>query len=167
MKFFYAVCSWICLSGFGISATDGTDINGRERGNITVTCTHTWASTNRKYFCRDPCEDRDVLVSSDQSPSGRFSLKTFPGNGKFTVTITDLQESDSGIYWCGVDRVAVDTFHQVTLKVSKAADTHTTQRTPTPETKPEPQTSTSRSFNPAPDYITNSVTVKGNIKPVF
>ncbi|KAA0721813.1 hypothetical protein E1301_Tti022592 [Triplophysa tibetana] len=166
MKFFYAVCSWICLSGFGISATDGTDLNGREGGNVTVTCTHTWASTNRKYFCRDPCNDmKDVLVSSDWSPRGRFSLKTVPGNGKFTVTITDLKESDSGIYWCGVDRAGADTYLWVALKVSKAADTHTTQRTPTPETKPEPQTSTSRSFNPAPDDITYSITVKGPVLP--
>lgn len=41
-----------------------------------------------------------------------------------------------------------------------------TQRTPTPVTKPEPQTPTSRSFSPAPDDITNSVSFKGNIKPV-
>ncbi|XP_056622967.1 uncharacterized protein LOC130436093 [Triplophysa dalaica] len=165
MKFFFAVCSWICLSGFGISATDGTHINGREGGQVTVPCTHSWASTNRKYFCRDPCTDRDILVSSDRSPNKRFSLKTFPRNGTFTVTITGLQESDSGIYWCGVDRVGADTYNRVTLKVSKAGR-HTTQRTPTPVTKPEPQTSTSRSFSPAPDDITNSVSCKGDIKPV-
>ncbi|KAA0721814.1 hypothetical protein E1301_Tti021704 [Triplophysa tibetana] len=164
MKFFYALCSWICLSGFGNSATDGTNINGREGGNVTVTCTFSWASTNRKYFCRDPCKDRDVLVSSDRSSKGRFSLKDF-GNRKFTVTITDLQESDSGIYWCGVDRLGFDAYLLVTLKVSKAADTHTTRRTQTPVTKPEPQTSTSRSFSPAPDDITNSVSFKGPVLP--
>ncbi|XP_057188048.1 CMRF35-like molecule 5 isoform X2 [Triplophysa rosa] len=157
MKFFCAVCSWMCLSGFGISATDWADIyvKGREGEQVTVTCIHDWASTNRKYFCRGQCKDRDVLVSSDRSSNGRFSLKDF-GNGKFTVTITDLKKTDSGIYWCGVDRVGADTYGKVNLRVSKA-DTHTTLRTP--------RTSTSTSFTPAPDDITNSVSLKGPVLP--
>ncbi|KTF93430.1 hypothetical protein cypCar_00038363, partial [Cyprinus carpio] len=41
------------------------------------------------------------------------------GNGSSTVNITDLQESDSGIYWCGVKRPIRDTYDKVTLTVSK------------------------------------------------
>nr|XP_055062393.1 putative adhesion G protein-coupled receptor E4P [Misgurnus anguillicaudatus] len=96
MKFVYAVCIWICLSGCGHSAADKIT----EGAQVTITCTHGWASNNNKYFCRDPCNDEDILVSSDRSPNSRFRLKDF-GTGKFTVTITDIQVSDSGIYWCG------------------------------------------------------------------
>ncbi|XP_073716177.1 adhesion G protein-coupled receptor E3-like [Misgurnus anguillicaudatus] len=49
----------------------------------------------------------------------RFRLKDF-GTGTFTVTITDIQVSDSGIYWCGVSRFLQDTYHKVTLRVYKA-----------------------------------------------
>ncbi|XP_016114716.1 uncharacterized protein [Sinocyclocheilus grahami] len=77
-----------------------------------------WASTNKKYFCRDPCGYGDIFVKSDQTPKGRYTLKDY-GAGNFTVNITDLRESDSGIYWCGVERVGPDTFKKVILIVSK------------------------------------------------
>uniref|UniRef100_A0A8C1YUA3 Immunoglobulin V-set domain-containing protein n=1 Tax=Cyprinus carpio TaxID=7962 RepID=A0A8C1YUA3_CYPCA len=84
---------------FGDSATDGTDIHGYFGKGATIICSYSWASTNIKYFCRDPCGDsKDILVKSDQSPTGRYTLKD-SGEGTFTVKITDLQESDSGIYW--------------------------------------------------------------------
>uniref|UniRef100_A0A8C0XSM2 Immunoglobulin V-set domain-containing protein n=1 Tax=Cyprinus carpio carpio TaxID=630221 RepID=A0A8C0XSM2_CYPCA len=93
---------------FGDSATDGTDIHGYFGKGATIICSYSWASTNIKYFCRDPCGD-NILMKSDQSPTGRYRLKD-SGEGTFTVNITDLQESDSGIYWCGVDRFGFDTF---------------------------------------------------------
>ncbi|XP_056588730.1 CMRF35-like molecule 5 isoform X4 [Triplophysa dalaica] len=157
MKFALA---WICLAGFGISATYETDIHGHEGKHVTVECVHGHASTNKKYSCKDPCNDDDVLVSSDRSPNKRFSLKDF-GNSTFTVTITDLQESDSGIYWCGVNRsAALDTYLQITLRINKA-DTHMTLRTTTSSTTvttSDSQTSKSRSFTPAPNDITTSFT---------
>ncbi|XP_073670689.1 uncharacterized protein [Paramisgurnus dabryanus] len=162
MKFVCAVCIWICLSGFGHSAANGIHINKREGDQVTITCSHEWASTNKKYFCRDPCNDEDILVSTNRSPNRRFRLKDF-GTGTFTVTITDLQESDSGIYWCGVDRVFQDTYIKVNLRVSKAdKNTNTSQKTPTPETKSDSETSTSRSFTPAPHDITTSSPSKGH-----
>uniref|UniRef100_A0A671P785 Immunoglobulin domain-containing protein n=1 Tax=Sinocyclocheilus anshuiensis TaxID=1608454 RepID=A0A671P785_9TELE len=106
-------------SVFWDSATDGTDIHGYFGKGATITCSYSWASTNIKYFCRDPCNDiKDILVQSDQSPTGRYTLKD-SGEGTFTVNITDLQESDSGIYWCGVERFGFDSFKKVILTVSK------------------------------------------------
>ncbi|XP_073716242.1 uncharacterized protein [Misgurnus anguillicaudatus] len=158
---FVCVGIWICLSGFGNSATDGIHINKREGDQVTITCTHVQASDNKKYFCRDPCRNKDILVASDQTSNGRFRLED-SGNGTFTVTITDLQKSDSGIYWCGVDRVVTDTYEEVNLIVYKAdKNTNTPQKTPTPETKSDSQTSTSRSFTPTPDDITISSPSKG------
>ncbi|KAL1281681.1 hypothetical protein QQF64_000484 [Cirrhinus molitorella] len=59
-----------------------------------------------------------AVRSRRRSPTGRYTLKDY-GAGTFTVSITDLQESDSGIYWCGVERVGYDTFSKVSLTVSK------------------------------------------------
>nr|XP_055060137.1 CMRF35-like molecule 9 [Misgurnus anguillicaudatus] len=118
MKFVYAVWIWICLSGFRHSAADGIHISKPEGNEVTIMCTHILASDNKKYFCRDPCKDKDIIVSTDQTSNGRFRLED-SGNGTFTVTITDLQKSDSGIYWCGVDRVVKDTYEEVNLIVYK------------------------------------------------
>ncbi len=102
----------------GISATDGTEIHGYTGKGATIICSHARASSNIKYFCRDPCGYGDILVKSDQTPKGRYTLKDH-GDGSFTVSITDLLESDSGIYWCGVERSGPDTFKKVKLTVSK------------------------------------------------
>ncbi|XP_073670393.1 adhesion G protein-coupled receptor E3-like [Paramisgurnus dabryanus] len=132
MKFVYAVCIWICLSGFGHSAADGRVINKREGDQVTITCTPVPDSENKKYFCKHPCKDKDkdTIVSSDRHSNGRFSLKDY-GKGKFTVTITDLRVSDSANYWCGVELVGrVDGSEKVKLTVSKdvksAITTYTT-----------------------------------------
>lgn len=86
---------------------------------MIIICSHKWASDNFKYFCRDPCTYKDgALVSSIQTEVGRYRLKDL-GDGSFTVTIADLQESDSGIYWCGVERSIKDTYEKVILEVSK------------------------------------------------
>ncbi|XP_048051817.1 CMRF35-like molecule 1 isoform X2 [Megalobrama amblycephala] len=114
MKFFSVLWLWMFLSEF--KSTGG--ISGYIGRHITIKCSHHWASTNIKYFCRDPCGDRDVLVKSDRSPEGRYRLEDF-GTGTFNVTITELQESDSGIYRCGVQRVGIDTYQKVNLIVQK------------------------------------------------
>ncbi|XDV15912.1 hypothetical protein PO909_015853, partial [Leuciscus waleckii] len=115
MKFFSVLWLWMFLSEFKTSTT--RDISGYIGRYVTISCSHKWASTNIKYFCRDPCGDRDILVKSNRSPKGRYTLED-SGTGTFTVTITDLQESDSGIYWCGVQRTGLDTYQEVHLTVS-------------------------------------------------
>ncbi|XP_056627205.1 CMRF35-like molecule 5 [Triplophysa dalaica] len=158
----YILCIWIFLSEMRGSSTDTFEKHGYTGETIEVSCQHSWASTNRKYFCRDPCENRDVLVSSDRSSNGRFSLKDF-GNGMFTVTITDLQKTDSGIYWCGVDRTFSDTYHEINLTVFKditptTTELHTTKPFPTPTPPPESQSATSSrtSGSSTTDDITQS-----------
>ncbi|XP_048051829.1 CMRF35-like molecule 1 isoform X2 [Megalobrama amblycephala] len=139
---------WICLSGIGISATE---IYGYSGKHIIISCSHKWASTNIKYFCRDPCGD--ILVKSDRSPEGRYRLEDF-GTGTFNVTITDLQESDSGIYRCGVERVGIDTYQKVNLKVSKGESWDSQSST----------TASSSSTSPSPDdNITNAFSTTGPV----
>ncbi|XP_042622233.1 CMRF35-like molecule 5 [Cyprinus carpio] len=144
MKLFYNFVTWICLSGIGILSADEMKIHEHSGETVTIICFYSWASTNIKYFCRDPCKDsKDILVKSDQSPTGRYTLKD-SGEGTFTVNITDLQESDSGIYWCGVDRYGFDTYQKVNLTVSNDSDTNTNRPT-TPKPAAGSQSSTAKS----------------------
>ncbi|KAI4893208.1 hypothetical protein NFI96_029545 [Prochilodus magdalenae] len=111
--------------------SSGEEFNGYERDTVTITCSHKWASSNTKYFCKDPCEtDMDILVDSNKKSSGRYQLSD-PGTGVFTVEIARLNKTDAGKYWCGVDRALGDTYNEVILKVHDA-----------PQTSPPPTTST-------------------------
>ncbi|XP_065130533.1 CMRF35-like molecule 8 [Paramisgurnus dabryanus] len=162
MKICYVVHICMFLTAIRVSTTDEIEMHGYSGKNVIISCHHEWASTNLKYFCKNPCNDGDILVSSDRSPNGRFRLKDF-GNGVFRVNITDLQESDSGIYWCGVSRLFQDTYHKVNLRVFKAitptsTTLDTTQPLSTATSQPEtPFAKTSRiSRYSTPDDITTS-----------
>lgn len=98
-------------------------MKGFERGEVTFLCSHLFAVKENKYLCRDPCEHTDVLVtvkSGRTAASDRISLKDL-GNGSFSVTFSQLQLSDSGRYWCGVDRPGFDTYTEIQLTVMKGA----------------------------------------------
>uniref|UniRef100_A0A4W5LIT9 Immunoglobulin domain-containing protein n=1 Tax=Hucho hucho TaxID=62062 RepID=A0A4W5LIT9_9TELE len=63
-----------------------------------------------KFFCKEDSQQ-------NYKNKGRFSiLNTI--SGFFTVTITRLEKSDSGKYWCGVNRLLKDTYTEVHLKVT-------------------------------------------------
>ncbi|KAM9492065.1 uncharacterized protein ACWYII_004068 [Salvelinus alpinus] len=51
--------------------------------------------------------------------SGRYSIHD-NRYGYFTVTIKNLMKSDSGTYWCGVERYGPDTLQEVHLTVTDA-----------------------------------------------
>lgn len=104
--------------------TVGASINveGFERGEVSFQCQHKFARKNHKYLCKDPCKvSDDILVtveSGRRAESGDITLVD-SGDGAFTVTFSQLQLSDSGIYWCGVDRPGFDTYTEVQLTVKK------------------------------------------------
>lgn len=60
---------------------------------------------NNTFFCKGDdlsfCETSGVKVSKEKITNGRFSLIDDRYERVFTVTITNLTEEDSGIYWCG------------------------------------------------------------------
>ncbi|XP_055062661.1 uncharacterized protein [Misgurnus anguillicaudatus] len=157
MKICYFVYIWMFLTEIKVSSTDGIEIHGYSGKYVIISCYYMGASNKVKYFCRDPCKNKkeDILVSSDRSPTGRFRLED-TNTGTFTVTITDLQESDSGIYWCGVDRTLIDSYNRVNLRVYKDATRPISTSAPQPESPFATSSRTSRYSNP--DDITTSVT---------
>uniref|UniRef100_A0AAQ4R904 Ig-like domain-containing protein n=1 Tax=Gasterosteus aculeatus aculeatus TaxID=481459 RepID=A0AAQ4R904_GASAC len=109
--------AFLILSEVPAAATlSETGMAGKE---VTIRCSHSYASTNVKYFCKGACDEEDILVRSSKhkDSNGKYSIKD-EGN-TFTVTISGLTEDDSGTYWCGIERVGVDTYNEVVLTRSK------------------------------------------------
>ncbi|XP_053471303.1 CMRF35-like molecule 7 [Ictalurus furcatus] len=106
-------------------------LKGTENEQLNFTCSHSWAATNIKYFCRLECRDQDVLIRSVGvgriAKKDRYSL--YDRGGRFTVSINRLQKSDEGKYWCGVERAGIDTYHEVVLKVLDAPQVTATFQT--------------------------------------
>lgn len=107
--------------------TEGASINmqGFERGNVSFQCSHGLAGKHNKYICKDQCKtSQDVLVTVKpglRAQSGRITLVDL-GDGVFTVTFSRLQLSDSGTYWCAVERPGFDTYIEVHLSVKEGTD---------------------------------------------
>ncbi|XP_076120709.1 Fc receptor-like protein 5 [Alosa pseudoharengus] len=99
---------------------------GLESENITVKegedakmlCSHILARSNPKYFCRDPCTDKDVLITSAGKHNSQRLFLVDYGTGEFTVTMSQVKSTDAGIYYCGVDRLFIDTYKKITLNVT-------------------------------------------------
>lgn len=92
---------------------------------IKIQCSHSYADTSVKYFCKGACRDQDVIITSRRSrtdSNGRYKIED-EGN-TFYVTISDLKVEDSGTYWCGIERVGVDTYNEVVLTVKGGERIH-------------------------------------------
>ncbi|CAJ1053176.1 transmembrane domain-containing protein TMIGD3-like [Xyrichtys novacula] len=103
------------------SAQQVTAVAGKK---TTITCSHSYASSNIKYFCKGACHDKDVLISSRnskiQDSNKKYSIRD-EGN-TFYVTIFNLKEDDSGTYWCGIERKGLDTYNKVVLTVVRGEE---------------------------------------------
>ncbi|XP_036804881.1 cell wall protein DAN4-like [Oncorhynchus mykiss] len=131
-------------------------------GQVTVGCSFTLAGNNNKYFCKGTCSGRDILVETKGSKNvsqDRYSIED-KGDGVFYVTIKNLMKSDSGTYWCGVERTIKDTFQEVNLTVTDAPPTSTTStvisRRHVSTTLPNLSTTSSNLSTTLPDLSTTS-----------
>uniref|UniRef100_A0A3Q2CPZ9 Immunoglobulin V-set domain-containing protein n=1 Tax=Cyprinodon variegatus TaxID=28743 RepID=A0A3Q2CPZ9_CYPVA len=101
-------------------------ITGIEGNPVTITCSHSYADTNIKYFCRDPCDNADVLIKSNGQQTEKYRIED-KGN-TFYVTISNLEKKDAGIYWCGIERVGADTYNKVILTTPLALNLSPSRR---------------------------------------
>ncbi|KAM8773757.1 CMRF35-like molecule 7 isoform 2-T2 [Acanthopagrus schlegelii] len=104
----------LCLLA-GLGETAALSVTGVLGMAVEIKCTHANAFTNVKYFCKGKCGSEDILIDSRKKKDGRYSISD-KGN-TFYVTISGLTEKDSGTYWCGIDRLGLDTYHEVVLTV--------------------------------------------------
>ncbi|RXN11636.1 CMRF35-like molecule 8 [Labeo rohita] len=80
---------------------------------------------------RNSCSNSGV----NPSHTGRYTL--YDEGSDFTVTIADLRLSDSGTYICAVDRLLVDTYNYVTLRVIEDSKRTSVTRQLTADTSPK------------------------------
>ncbi|XP_028310557.1 CMRF35-like molecule 8 isoform X2 [Gouania willdenowi] len=104
----------------GLCESEALSVKGKVKDKINITCSHTNAWSNMKYFCKEKCENKDVLIKSNgknKNSDGRYSIED-KGN-VFFVIISKLTIEDSGTYWCAIDRVGVDTYNKVSITVEE------------------------------------------------
>uniref|UniRef100_A0A3B4U020 Ig-like domain-containing protein n=1 Tax=Seriola dumerili TaxID=41447 RepID=A0A3B4U020_SERDU len=100
------------------------EVSGHVDGEVSIHCSVSWTKDNSSehsnmYFCKGVCSRENILIQTERKrSSGRITLAD-SGNRVFSVTFRQLQLSDSGKYWCGVDRLGFDTYTAVILTVKE------------------------------------------------
>uniref|UniRef100_A0A8C3C039 Immunoglobulin V-set domain-containing protein n=1 Tax=Cairina moschata TaxID=8855 RepID=A0A8C3C039_CAIMO len=79
---------------------------------------------DRKYWCKKASNGVCYTIVSttgyvSKGHVGRVSLKDFPQNGTFMVTMTELESSDTGTYRCGIGSTNTDLYVSLNLTVSE------------------------------------------------
>ncbi|XP_051982660.1 polymeric immunoglobulin receptor-like [Xyrauchen texanus] len=87
-------------------AVTSISVTGYSEGGVIITCKYEMQyRTNVKYFCRwqwSRCSDLiRVDIKDEWTQLGRFFLYDSTRAAVFTVIIRDLNEQDSGTYYCG------------------------------------------------------------------
>ncbi|XP_075953313.1 uncharacterized protein LOC142955924 isoform X2 [Anarhichas minor] len=99
-----------------------------EGGNITVACTFIFSGI-KKIFCKQPCEEGDILIATEDvtAQRGRYSIKytegAFPVRSTVLyVSITKLTKSDAGKYRCGLNRsLPLLSYQDIVIRVEEAS----------------------------------------------
>ncbi|XP_018519950.1 uncharacterized protein LOC108875464 [Lates calcarifer] len=135
-----------------------------EGETITVKC-HFSTTARKKYFCKDECKNKDILIKTDknQDQSGRYniSFEDKPtGGGVLSVTIKQLIKSDSGLYGCGLDiALSIDPYSEFRIIVTNAPSTSKPTWTLRPVLTSAPTTAqsfrTSSTFSASSSQTTN------------
>ncbi|XP_041838370.1 uncharacterized protein LOC121638016 [Melanotaenia boesemani] len=101
----------------GLCKTDAVSVKGEVGDTIRIKCSHAHASTNIKYFCKGACRNEDILVTSQDKKDSNAKYSINDEGNTFYVSISDLKLGDSGTYWCGIERVGIDTYSHIILTV--------------------------------------------------
>ncbi|XP_029291135.1 polymeric immunoglobulin receptor-like [Cottoperca gobio] len=102
------------------SAAGLIHVSGYEGRGAEVSCTYEQGyESYEKYLCKKECSNEDVLITTTQAARYKYSIRDHKQRRVFTVTISDLNLTDAGIYWCGVTRNGKDIYTEVKLEVGK------------------------------------------------
>lgn len=86
-------------------------MSGTTGNSLTVQCQYDSAyKGNNKYWCREQHDtDCNLLVETQgkekEKRNGRVSIRDSFDNCTFTVTMKNLEEADTGFYWCKIQTV--------------------------------------------------------------
>ncbi|XP_034044544.1 uncharacterized protein LOC117526594 [Thalassophryne amazonica] len=143
------ICIHLCLlSVINTVVTTSLYVKGHVGENVTFTCSN-WAiafdeKSYVKYFCKAPCtQEKHVLLRvkpGTTASKSRLMLKN--SEEGLSVTITDLQRSDSMDYYCGLDRNGLDSYIKVILDITDDGSVITTTEEVTEVTFTEDANST-------------------------
>ncbi|XP_053713458.1 CMRF35-like molecule 5 [Synchiropus splendidus] len=103
------------LAGVSDVDTYHLRLTGKEGEDITITCSHSNSYSNTKFFCRKDCSLKGSLMTSEGPNTAKYRI--IDRGNDFDVTIYNLEVNDSGLYWCGIDRVGPNTYTRVDLTV--------------------------------------------------
>ncbi|XP_050923579.1 uncharacterized protein LOC108875463 isoform X2 [Lates calcarifer] len=93
-----------------------------EGGNVTIRCSLSANTQNRKFLCREECKKTLIETTTVGAKSGRYSIE-YESSSFFNVTIAELNKSDSGLYRCGVaSQVSKNTCQGFEISVTSALD---------------------------------------------
>uniref|UniRef100_A0A4W6FBL2 Immunoglobulin V-set domain-containing protein n=1 Tax=Lates calcarifer TaxID=8187 RepID=A0A4W6FBL2_LATCA len=116
----YLLSTVVLLILLKVDITEIPVFKRAEGETITVKC-HFSTTARKKYFCKDECEDDDILIKTDKNraQSGRYSI-SFENRGRvLSVTIKQLIKSDSGLYRCGLDiALSIDPYSEFRIIVT-------------------------------------------------
>ncbi|XP_038577713.1 endochitinase 2-like isoform X2 [Micropterus salmoides] len=143
------ICFFFLTLQDGNTGLINAEILVKEGGNITRTCFFTF-SGGRKIFCKEECEEQDILVETagDRAQSGRYSIEykkgSFPVSDTLLyVSIKNLTKSDSGRYRCRLTRFLFpDSYEEFDIRVEDDPTTSKPNWTPRPLSTSVPSAST-------------------------
>lgn len=93
---------------------------GYEGTRVNISCSYPQGyETYEKYLCRNDCADSDVLITTSQTIKPRHSIYDDKSTRIFTTTISNLQSTDAGKYWCGVTRNGKDLYTELKLETKQ------------------------------------------------
>ncbi|XP_055013897.1 polymeric immunoglobulin receptor-like isoform X2 [Boleophthalmus pectinirostris] len=102
----------------GTTASDKVEVYAYTGGEARVSCSYPAGyETYEKYLCAKDCGNNDILVTTTQQRANRYFTSDQHQTQIFTVTISNVQASDAGKYWCGVSRSGKDIYTAVTVHV--------------------------------------------------
>ncbi|XP_053749371.1 CMRF35-like molecule 8 isoform X5 [Panthera pardus] len=91
----------------GCSSISGpTSMTGTLGSSLSVQCSYEEQLREHfKYWCKKPCfwKILETKQSSKEVRDGRVSIRDYPANLTFIVTLENLTEDDAGTYRCGID----------------------------------------------------------------
>ncbi|KAL3996100.1 peptidyl-prolyl cis-trans isomerase FKBP5-like protein [Sarotherodon galilaeus] len=100
------------------SAVGVIDVTGYVGREVNVSCAYDEGyEFYEKYLCKNDCGSDDVLITTSNSSKNKYRIHDDKTARIFTTTITDLQSTDAGKYWCGVTRSGKDIYTEVELKL--------------------------------------------------